>query len=152
MDDEKIDLQWGKFAWQLFICLIALAGGIHASLHFFTAEETRIAFAKTDLGLIIGVFLVMGTAYFALWILRVPYKNDMFERRLRNWSMTYAAILVFMFSAALNIALQINDKGALITPYMMIGAWLVCYIIYSQYTRYCIASGRKNSFLDGNSC
>lgn len=153
MDEEKIDLHWGKFARQLFICLVALAGGIHASLHFFSGQDTRIAFANTEFGPAVGALLVMGTFLFALRIMRVPYKTDMFERRLRNWSMTYAATLVFSLSVAVNIGFQYgNDNSYIITPYMMPALWLICYIIHSQYTRYCIAAGRRNSFIDGNRC
>ncbi|MEP1229101.1 MAG: hypothetical protein ABJG88_00350 [Litorimonas sp.] len=153
MIEEKINLEWRKFSGQFIMCLLALMGGIHASLHFFVAKGTRIAFADSDIGFIIGALLVIGTFYAALWVIRVPYKKDMFERRLRNWSMTYAAIMVLLFSATINIAYQAYDKGGfLITPYMMPGIWLLSYIIYAQYTRYCIATGRKNSFLDGSSC
>ena len=153
MDEDKIDLQWRKFAWQLFLCLVALAGGIHASLHFFSGQDTRIAFANTDFGPPIGALLVLGTFLFALRIMRVPYKTDMFERRLRNWSMTYAAILVFSVSVAANIGFQYGgDNGYLFTPYVMPALWLICYIIHSQYTRFCIAIGRRNSFIDGNRC
>jgi len=153
MTDETPDLEWGKFTKQFVICLLALLCGIHASLHFFVAKEARIDFADSDFGFMIGALLIVGTFYAALWAIRVPYKKDMFERRLRNWSMTYAAIIVFLFSATINITYQAYEAGGhLITPYMMPGLWLVCYILYSQYTRYCIAYGRKNSFLDGNSC
>jgi len=153
MEDDKIDLQWAKFFGQLTICIISLLGGIYASLYFFVAESERSIFAKTDIGLMTGVFLVMGTFFIALWMLRVPYKVDMFERRLRNWSMTYAASTVLSFSVVLNITFQLGGSGNyFITPYMMPGLWLVCYIIYSQYTRYCIANGRRNSFLDGTAC
>ena len=60
MTEEKIDLEWGKFAWQLMICLIALAGGIYASLHIFVPEESRIAFANTKFGPIFGALLGYG--------------------------------------------------------------------------------------------
>jgi len=140
VEDDKIDLQWGKFSGQLVICVISLLGGIYSSLYFFITEAKRSDFANTDFGLIVGVFLV-------------PYKKDMFERRLRNWSMTYAASAVLILSVAVNIAFQIGGNGNyLITPYMMPGLWLVYYIIYSQYTRYCIAHGRRNSFIDGSRC
>jgi len=153
VEDDKIDLQWGKFSGQLVICVISLLGGIYSSLYFFITEAKRSDFANTDFGLIVGVFLAMGTFYAALWMLRVPYKKDMFERRLRNWSMTYAASAVLILSVAVNIAFQIGGNGNyLITPYMMPGLWLVYYIIYSQYTRYCIAHGRRNSFIDGSRC
>jgi len=153
MEDEKLNLNWGKFAGQLSLCLIALIGGIHASLHFFVAEAERIRLANTEFGPIIGAFLVFGTFLLALRIMRVPYKTDMFERRLRNWSMTYAAVFVFTMSISLNIGFQYNnDNGYIITPYIMPALWLVCYLIHSQYTRYCIATGRRNSFLDGNRC
>jgi len=153
MIDEKLDLEWGKFTWQLIVCLIALIGGIYASLYFFVPEASRSAFASTAFGLLIGALLVMGTFFFALAVLRVPYKKDLFERRLRNWSMTYAAVTILSFSVALNIAFQTHGNGDyFITPYMMPGLWLVFYIIYAQYTRYCIAHGRRNSFTDGNRC
>lgn len=153
MEDEKIDLQWGKFAGQFGVCLLALTSGIYASLHFFVGEGTHSSFADTRLGLLIGAVLVVGTFFGALFILRVPYRKDIFERRLRNWSMTYSAVVVLSFSAVSNIAFHANGNGDyFITPYMMPGLWLVYYIIYAQYTRYCIAHGRRNSFLDGNTC
>jgi len=153
MEDDKICLHWNKFSGQLILCLISLLGGIYASLYFFVAETERSAFANTDVGFMTGVFLTMGTFFVASWALRVPYKKDMFERRLRNWSMTYAASMVLSLSLAINIGFQAWGTGDyLITPYMMPGLWLVCYVIYSQYTRYCIANGRRNSFLDGSIC
>ncbi len=153
MIEEKIDLQWRKFAWQLGVCLTAFAGGIYASLYVFTTESSQLAFGNSYAGALMGVLLVMGTFYAALWMMRVPYKKDMFERRLRNWSMTYAAIMMFVISFAVNIGFQQDNNGTyLITPHMMPGLWLVFYIIYAQYTRYCIAYGRRNSFTDGSKC
>ena len=151
MEDEKIDLQWNKFAWQFFVCLLALIGGVYVSLYIFIAEDLRSSFANTKLGLLVGFLSMMGSFIVALYALRVPYRKDIFERRLRNWSMTYSATIVFSFSAALNIAFQIRGTGEyFITPYMMPGLWLMCYIVYAQCTRYAIVHGRRNSFLDGN--
>jgi len=148
--EDKIDLQWDKFLRQFSLCLAALISAILASQKIFGPLEARHAIAHTNFGPPFGALLVMGTFFIVLWALRVPYKKDMFERRLRNWAMTYAAILVFTLSVAANIGFQ-NDQGRefIITPYMMPTLWLLCYLIYSQYTRYCIAHGRRNSFIDG---
>lgn len=153
MKDEKPSLEWGKFLGQLLICLIAFYGGIHASLHSFAAQSAAI---NPDLGsfeYIIGGLLTLGTFLIALRIIRVPYRTDIFERRLRNWSMTYSAVMVFTVSVTINIIYQNYAIGRfLITPFMMPGLWLVCYLVHSQFTRYCIVHDRKNSFIDGNSC
>ena len=153
MTDEKIDLLWGKFTWQLLLCAAAFISAAWASSHIFGSDTERLAFSEHILGAPIGAFLIMGPFLYALRIMRVPYKTDMFERRLRNWCMTYAAIITFMLSVAANIGYQSGAGGPyLITPYMMPAIWLIAYVIYAQYTRYCIAHGRRNSFLDGNRC
>jgi len=146
MEDDKIDLHWGKFFGHLIICIITLISAIFASRQIFGFEDARHAIAKTNLGEPIGALLIMGTFLAALWILRVPYRKDVFERRLRNWCMTYSAIMVLTLSVAANIGFQHEHSGQfIITPYMMPALWLIGYLIYSQYTRYCIANGRTTS-------
>lgn len=153
MMDDKISLEWGQFSKQFLICFIALLSAIFASQKIFGPQESLHAIANTTFGPVIGALLIMGTFLGALWALRVPYRKDMFERRLRNWSMTYAATIVFTLSAVANIGFQQTHSGDfIITPYVMPALWLLCYIIYSQYTRYCVAHGRKNSFIDGSGC
>jgi len=147
VEDDKINLHWGKFFGQLVICLMALICAIFASRNIFGFEEARHAIAQTNFGLLMGVLLIMGTFIGALWLVRVPYQKDVFERRLRNWSMTSAAIIVLTVSVIMNIGFQHEYSGHfIITPYMMPALWLIFYLIHSQYTRYCVAYGRPNSF------
>ena len=153
MEDDKIDLQWGKFLGQLILCFVSFMSAIYANQYIFGPLEARQAIAETAFGPLIGALMVMGTFFIALWALRVPYRKDMFERRLRNWAMTYAAVMVLTLSVAANIGFQKSHSGEfIITPYIMPALWLLCYLIYSQYTRYCVAHNRRNSFIDGSGC
>jgi len=92
MEDEKIDLHWGKFFGHLIICIITLISAIFASRQIFGFEDARHAIAKTNLGQPIGALLIMGTFLAALWMLRVPYRKDVFERRLRNWDFNMSIV------------------------------------------------------------
>ncbi|MEP6342698.1 MAG: hypothetical protein ABJ275_05225 [Maricaulaceae bacterium] len=153
MTEEKVDLHWTKFTWHLTISIIAFACAFFADTHIFTTAPETPPLINNNLDTFMGAVLIMGTFAFALWSVRVPYRKDMFERRLRNWSMTTATMIMFVMTISINIAYQGQNQGAfLITPHLMPALWLICYILYSQYTRYCIVHGRRNSFLDGNDC
>ena len=152
MTEEKIDLHWGKFMGQLGLGLFALACAAYADQQIFAPDQEHHHLINSGIDAFIGAILIMGTFAFALWMFRVPYRNDMFERRLRNWSMTASTMILFVFSVSINMAYQGQIGEFLITPYTMPALWLICYLIYSQYTRYCIAHGKHNSFLDGNGC
>ena len=152
MTEEKVNLHWGKCIGHLGLGLLALICAAFADQSIFAPDQESHHLVNSHIDAFIGAILIMGTFAFALWMMRVPYRKDMFERRLRNWSMTASTIILFVFSVAINMAYQGQQGEFLITPYTMPALWLICYVIYSQYTRYCIAHGKRNSFLDGNSC
>ena len=73
MEDDKIDLQWGKFLGQLILCFVSFMSAIYANQYIFGPLEARQAIADTAFGPLIGALMVMGTFFIALWALRVPY-------------------------------------------------------------------------------
>jgi len=149
MEDEKIDLKWGKFALQLAAGLAALACGIFASRHLLTAAPSNSALLDT----LMGGAIILIPFFLAAMLTRVPYRTDEFERRLRNWSMTQSSVIVLVAAAVANLGAHSTTPGAtLISPYIMPALFLICHTVYSQYLRHRIAHDRPNAFTGGGVC
>ena len=143
MEDDRIDLKWGKFAAQLAAGLIALACSVYAS--------TRILASATDhspqIDALLGGALILIPFLVCAVLLRVPYRTDEFERRLRNWSMTQAGIIVLIAAVTANLVAHSASPGeTVISPFIMPALFLICHTLYSQYLRHRVAHGRPNAF------
>lgn len=138
MEDEKIDLQWQRFSLQLGAGILALATAIIADTRLLTSEHG---------GETMGAILILMPFVAAAYLSRVPYKTDIFERRLRNWSMTQSATWVLMCAVGANLIFHMALPGEqLVSPYVMPAAFLTCHALYSQYLRRRVAAGKPNRF------
>ncbi len=149
MENEKIDLRWGKFGLQLTANFGALATSSFASTQILTGAPSRSA----SVDALIGGALILVPFFLAAMLARVPYHTDEFERRLRNWSMTQSGIIVLVASAVANLTVHATSPGAtIISPYIMPALFLICHALYSQYLRHRIAHDRPNAFTGGRTC
>jgi len=146
METEKIDLQWPKFTLQLATSAGALLCSVIATKKILPASQT----GSTGFAVLLAGALILIPFFVGALLMRVPYRTDEFERRLRNWAMTQSAIVVLISAVSANLVAEAYQSYPLpISPYIMPAMFLICYVAYSQFLRLRIAQGKRNGFTDG---
>lgn len=146
MSDTTLDLGWFRFSGQALVSFLAIIGGAVANriLHESGYDASSFALAAN---------LVLIPLVAVMFLSRVPYRKDEFERRLRNWSMTQSAVWVLLGGVIARLLTELANPGSSpVTIYILPGAFFLTYAIYSQYLRFRIVTGGRNAFSDGTSC
>lgn len=144
MDSTKLDLGWLRFSGKFIVSLLAISGGVAANLILLADRPDAWAFAKASNLVLLPIITLMIMS-------RVPYRTDEFERRLRNWSMTQAAVWVLVGGVIGRLLSETsNPNQSHITIYILPGVFFLTQALYSQYLRFRISTGGKNAFSDGS--